>query len=180
MSWLGKNKPNWASPKYSYIDKKIKWTLVRANKHCCNVTMHEPLISGFVTVVRVVFVRIFDFRSMTSHAQRGPRRQRNLIEKLVYHVHYHEMKRTVQYQFHYYLYLQIIIVFCAITVDSYFKYFSEFSPELHYTSSAGVPSTPDPPFLVKATACSLQLSWKKPNTNGGTWKSIQYIQYALN
>ena len=47
-------------------------------------------------------------------------------------------------------------------------YFSEFSPELHYTSSAGVPSTPDPPSLVQASASSLQLSWKKTNTNGGT------------
>ena len=58
MSWLGKNKPNWASPKYSYIDKKIKWTLVRANKHCCNVTMHEPLISGFVQLY-VLYLYVF-------------------------------------------------------------------------------------------------------------------------
>ncbi|XP_028401891.1 fibronectin type-III domain-containing protein 3A-like [Dendronephthya gigantea] len=43
---------------------------------------------------------------------------------------------------------------------------SEFSPELRYTSSAGVPSIPDPPSLLKATTNSLQLSWKKPNTNG--------------
>jgi hypothetical protein len=48
-------------------------------------------------------------------------------------------------------------------------YFSEFSPELYYTSSAGVPSTPDPPTLVQATASSLQLSWQKPNTNGGMY-----------
>lgn len=55
-----------------------------------------------------------------------------------------------------------------INESKYSLIFSAFSPELCYTSSAGVPSTPDPPSLVQATASSLQLTWKKPNTNGGT------------
>lgn len=43
---------------------------------------------------------------------------------------------------------------------------SQFSAELRYTANAAVPSTPDPPTLIEATASSLQLSWNKPNTNG--------------